>query len=542
MAGEDYADLAIRSKSVFTAQTHHAFEGVVLVKGNKIMEVYPKGAGEEYIGPNTQVIDADNGTVLPGFNDAHTHLLQAGVMLDKDYTIDLTGLTSKEAVLGAIDEFAKSHPENEWVVGCNFDWNNKEFEPDKWMLDELLPDRPAYFASNCMHVGWTNSLALEAAGYNRDTADPEGGLLVRNEDGELIGIGKEPPVNDPVWGIANSAANMDRALGNMISEAISCGVTATGVVWPYGGIPEKTCMGVFKDFKERGKLPIRVTVFPKLEEGLENAKTIESEFTGDWLRFGGVKQIVDGMCESHTGYLLEPYADQPNTCGEPAMPKETLKELIAEADAQGYPVRLHAIGNGTVHMVLDCFEEVGTEQGFKGLHNCIEHYETATPEDMVRTARMGIVPSMQPIHSILNVEGYPKLLGEKWIPYMWPLRSLIDLGAIPAFGTDSPVWKLNPMEGIYAAVTRQQPWDGKPEGGFVPEQRITVAEALQAYTFGAARAESFEDRIGTLHAGKLADITVMNTDLLSATPEEILDAKVLFTVIDGKIAYQACAD
>lgn len=535
------ADMIIKSDSIFTGDTHDLIKGAVVISGNEIVGIVEPDEIEHYTGPNTRIIECGDKLVLPGFNDAHTHFIQNGVMKDAEYTLSLEGISTKEEVLSKIQEFAAAHPDNAWIAGCelNFsEWEN-DVEPTKEMLDEIIPDRPAYFASWDMHVGWVNSKALEAIGYTRDTPDPESGVIGRDAQGELTGVNKEPPANDPVWGMANLAANMDRALGNVINEALSYGVTATGCVWPYGGIPENDNLRVFKELEDAGKLPIRVSCFLKMEPGLENPQRYERQLTSEHLRFAGVKQITDGVCEAHTGYLTEPYADDPTTCGEPAIKHDDLEAMIEEADAHGYSVRLHAIGNGSVKQALDCFESVQRKHGFKGLHHTIEHIESCCPEDIPRFATLGIQPSMQPIHSVLNVDGYPELLGEKWCPYMWPVKSLMDSGAILAFGTDAPVWNLNPMEGIYAAITRQQPWDGYPEGGFAPEQRVSLAEALQAYTYGSARAENFENRIGSLHPGKLADVVVMDRNLFTATPEEILEAKPLYTIIDGRIVYQA---
>lgn len=534
-----YADIVIKSSSIFTAETLDTIEGAVVISGKEIERVCSAEEAQRFVGPNTQVLECGDRLVCPGFNDAHTHFIQNGVMKDASYTLSLEGITSKEDALSAIRKFADEHPDNKWIAGCDFNFDEWEEQPTKEMLDEAVPDRPAYFASWDMHIGWMNSKALESIGYTKDTPDPEGGVIVCDEDGNPTGIGKEPPVNDPVWGMANLAANMDRALGNVISEALSYGVTATGCVWPYGGIPEDDNIRVFQTFEKEGKLPIRVSCFLKMEPGLANPKKYEPLMRSEHLRFAGLKQITDGVCEAHTGYLTEPYADDPTTCGEPAIKYDDLYAMVEEADANGYPVRLHAIGNGAVKQALDVFEAVQKKNGPKRLRNAIEHIESCRPEDIGRFTELGVVPSMQPIHSVLNVDGYPKLLGEKWRPYMWPIKSIVDTGAVMAFGTDAPVWNLNPMEGIYAAVTRRQPWDGYPEGGFVPEQRITVAQALQAYTYGSAYVESFEDRIGTLHAGKLADVVVMDKNLLDASPDEILHAKALYTLIDGKVAYQA---
>ena len=533
------ADVVIKSSTIFTAETLGTIEGAVAIKGNEILDVVSLEDAERYIGPDTVVYDCGDRLVLPGFNDAHTHFLQHGILKDDSYTLSLEGLNSKDETLARIKEFAEAHPENEWIVGCDFNYDSWTEEPTRYMLDEVVPDRPAYFASWDMHIGWMNSKALEIAGYDEHTVDPDGGVIVRDENGVPTGIGKEPPVNDPVWGLANMAANMDRALGQTIDEALSFGVTATGSVWPYGGVPEEENLRIFKELEDKGKLPIRMSCFLKLEPGLANAKKYEPLFKSEHLRFAGLKMITDGVCEGHTGFLTEPYADDPTTCGESAIDRDELYKMVEEADAHGWSVRLHAIGNAAVKQALDVFEEVQKKQGNKGLRNAIEHIESCCPEDIERFAKLGVVPSMQPIHSVLNIDGYPKLLGEKWRPYMWPVKSLIDAHAIPAFGTDAPVWNLNPMEGIYAALTRKQPWDGYPEGGFVPEQRISLGEVLQGYTYGAARLENFEDRIGTLHAGKLADVVIMDRNLFAATPEEILKASPLYTFIDGKVVYKA---
>lgn len=532
------ADLIIVSKNIFTGLTHETFDGAVVVQGSEITAVVPAEEVDRYAGPQTKVLECGERLVCPGFNDAHTHFLQSAIMKDASYTLSLEGVSEKEAVFTRIKEFADAHPENKWIVGCDFCYDTWDEEPNRRMLDSIIPDRPAYFASWDMHVGWYNSKAIELVGYTKDMPDPDGGYIVREPDGSPSGLGKEPPANDPIWGIANLAADMNSVLGKVIEEALSYGVTATGLVWPYGGVPEEEHMRVFQGFEQDDKLPIRITVFPKMESGLANAKRWRDELRSEHLRFGGVKLITDGVCEAHTGFLTECYADDPTSCGEPTVGYDELHQLVAEADAEGMSVRLHCIGNGAVKQALDVFQAVQSKHGAKGLHNAIEHIETCCPEDICRFSMLGVMPSMQPIHAVLNVDGYPKLLGDAWTPYMWPIKSLMDSSAVVAFGTDAPVWNLNPMEGIYAALTRQQPWDAYPDGGFVPEQRITLGQALQAYTYGSACVENFEKRIGTLAPGKLADIVVMDRNLFDAAPEELLESRPLYTIVDGEIVYQ----
>lgn len=536
----EFADAVIKSTAVFTAETLEPIEGVVVVKGKEIVDVVPFEGAEEYIGSRTKVYECGDRLVLPGFNDAHTHFIQNGVMKDADFTLSLEGIMDKAGVCAKIKEFAEAHPENKWIVACDFnysEWEGGEL-PTKELLDELVPDRPAYVASWDMHVGWTNSRGLEAVGYTDQTPDPDGAWLGRDAEGRLTGLNFEPAANDPIWGMANISADMDRALGSVIDEALSYGVTATGCVYPYGGISEDDTLDVFQQFEREGKLPIRVSCFLKMEPGLANPKKYQKLLTGEHLRFAGLKQLTDGVSEAHTAYQTEPYADDASRC-DPSIGYDELYAMVEEADAAGMSVRLHCIGNGAVKQALDVFEAVQKKNGAKGLHNAIEHIESCCPEDIERFAKLGVVPSMQPIHAVLNIDGYPQLLGEKWRPYMWPVKSLIDAGAIPAFGTDAPVWNLNPMEGAYAAITRQQPWDGYPEGGFVPEQRITLGQVLQGYTYGAAYVENFEDRIGTLQPGKLADLVIMDRNLFASAPEELLEAKPLYTFIDGEVVYQA---
>ncbi|MGI6217697.1 MAG: amidohydrolase, partial [Coriobacteriales bacterium] len=509
------------------------------ISGNEILAVVGPDEVDDYIGPDTQVYDCGDRLVMPGFNDSHTHFLQNGIATDPDYTLDLNEIRGLDNILAAIEKFGKEHPENAWVSGANLHWEDWGVEPNKEMLDKVVPDRPTYFASWDMHTAWLNSKSLEAVGYTKDTPEPEGAVICRDAEGNPTGFCKEPAACEPAWSLSNLSVDMDKVLGRAIKEAIGYGVTSTGCVWPYGGIPEDKTIEIFQDFENRGKLPIRVFFFLKLEPGLANPKKYEPVLNSEHLRFAGLKHITDGVCEAHTGYLSEPYADDPSTCGEPAIKYDDLYEMVEEADANEYPVRLHAIGNGAVKQALDVFEAVQKKHGFKRLRNTIEHIESCRPEDIPRFTQLGVTPSMQPIHSVLNVDGYPELLGEKWRPYMWPVKSLMDTGAVMAFGTDAPVWNINPMDGLYAAITRQQPWDGYPEGGFVPEQRISIGAALQAYTYGAAYAEGFEKRLGTLHQGKLADVVVMDRNLMKSTPDEILHAKVLYTFIDGKVEYQA---
>lgn len=534
------AEMIVKGSAIFTSTTLETIEGAIIIENGVIADIVALDEADKFAGPDTVVIDAGDRLVTPGFNDAHTHFVFAGISKDPDSTLDLEGVEGKEACLATIKAYAESHPDNKWIVGANLDYDCwGEEKPRKEMLDSVVPDRPVYIASWDLHVGWVNSLALEAAGYVKGCPDIEGGVIYRDEDGTPNGLLAEPPVCDPVFGMGNGAADMDRVLPKTIEESLSYGVTATGMVYPYGGMDEVASMETLQEAERAGKLPVRISIFLKLQKDYTNVERFSRELTSDHLRFAGLKQVTDGVCEAHTGYLTEPYADDPTTCGEPAIGYDELLDLVLEADARNYPVRLHTIGNGAVKQALDVFEEVQRQHGRKGLRNTLEHIESCRPEDMPRFAKLGVVPSMQPMHAVLNTDGYPVLLGEKWVPYMWPVKSLMNEGAIMAFGTDAPVWKLKVVDGLYAAVTRARPWDKEPAGGFVPEQKVSLAEAIQAYTFGSAYAETFEHKIGTLAPGMLADLVVFDRNLFDIPVDEIPEANVDFTVVDGRIVYHA---
>ncbi len=530
------ADIVIKGTNIFTAETLETRAGALVISGDSIVDLVSAEQASEYIGPSTRVIDAGERLVMPAFNDAHTHFITVGLNMDTDYTLDVGDCKSEEAVVQKVRAFAEAHPNNAWVhcVGWNpDDWDRM---PSKASLDEILPDRPCHIGSWDLHTCWANSRALELAGFTDGMESPEGSEICQDENGVLTGIVKEDIVNE-IRGRSVAGANMEQALGLVCEQALSYGVSSVSAMWPNFGLSDGLLLEVFRKAEAEGKLPVRIHYYPRLENGLETAKKFEKTAASDFFRFAGVKLLIDGVCEMHTACLTEPYADDASTCGELTVREDEILNLVSQANAQNYSVRIHCIGNGAVKTALNVYEAVEKKYGRKCLKNGIEHIESCCPEDLPRFAQLGVIASMQPIHSVLNVDGYPALLGEKWRPYMWPVASLLENHALLAFGTDAPVYDLNPMHGLYAAVTRRQPWDGYPEGGFVPEQHISLARALQAYTYGSAEAENFSDKLGTLHAGKLADVVIMDRDLFASKPEELLEARPAYTIVGGVIRY-----
>lgn len=530
------ASIIIKSSNIFTAETLETRSGAVVISGDSIVDVISDEQIPEFTGPSTEVIDAGQRLVMPAFNDAHTHFITVGLNMDTDYTLDVGDCKCEDEVVQKVKAFADAHPHNAWVhcIGWNPDsWDKM---PTKASLDKILPDRPCHIGSWDLNSCWANSKALELAGFTDGMESPAGSEICQDENGALTGILKEDIVNE-IRGRSVAGADMNRALGMVCEQALSYGISSVAAMWPNYGLADEQILRIFKEAESSGNLPIRVHYYPKLEHGLDTARKFEKMAASDFFRFAGVKLVIDGVSEMHTAYLTELYADDASTCGELTVKEDEVLELVSQANSHNYSVRLHAIGNATVKTALNVYEAVEQKYGRKSLPNAIEHIESCCPEDLPRFAQLGVIASMQPIHSVLNVDGYPALLGEKWRPYMWPVASLLKHHSMLAFGTDAPVYDLNPMHGLYAAITRKQPWDGYPKDGFVPEQRISLAQALQAYTYGSAVVESFSERLGTLHAGKLADIVIMDRDLFAAKPEELLEAKPAYTIVGGTILY-----
>lgn len=533
-----HADSIYVSSAIFTGSSLEPMNGAIAIAGDRIIAVGSMDSMNEYIDSNTKVVNCGDKLIVPGFNDSHVHFMYGAMLQDKDFCLDLHDCASEEECAQKVKEFADAHPDNPWIFGSG--WNENIWSsgksPDRRSLDELLPDRPVYLSSWDIHSAWVNKKALELIGYDRNTPNAEDGFIEHFPDGEPSGILREPGAFDPVQKLALQSADAKAAIIKSLKEAAKYGVTSIGNVHPYGGLEEKEALEIYKSLEEEGLLTSRIHLFVELKKNLTDAKEYEKKYCSKKLRFAGLKKITDGICESHTGYLLEPYADDKTTKGELQVTQEELKELIINADREGYSVRLHCIGNGAVRNALDCFEAAQKVNGKKGLHHAIEHVETCHPQDIPRFAKLGVMISMQPSHLIQNIDGYPKLLGKKWMEVAWPMRSLIDAGAVMTCGSDFPCVGLNPMEGIYAAITRQT-FDGYPEGGFVPNQKITLGEVLQGYTYGSALVANYANELGTLSVGKLADIVVLDKNLFTAAPKEILETKVLMTMVGGEIIY-----
>ena len=536
------ADMIITSNAVFTSCGDEPFEGGVAIKGNRIVAVGSREEISKYRTADTAVYDYGDQLIMPGLIDGHDHLWW-GAVADSEHVVDLTSSTSEEEAIEMIKKYAVEHPEEKRIRGFGWfpaNWNDAPL-PTKKTLDEAVPDRPAYMNCADAHTLWVNSLALEESGYTPDMELAAGSVGV-DENGEMNGLIYEPDAMAYGW---KNFYDFPEEQIRTIMKNFMKGLAAQGVT----SLSEMSADEytdyfhdrylVFKDMAESGEFTSRVhafTAFMRKTDFTEAVKWKE-EFNSSTFRVTGVKGFLDGVTSTYTGLLLEPYTDRPDTTGEgvPLDTQESLNASVIAANAAGLPVRIHCIAEGSVRMALDAFEESLKVNGKHGLVNSIEHIETMHPDDIPRFRELGVVASMQGEHLPLEMNEKVARLGEERCRYEWPFRSLADAGAVLAFGTDFPVVYYNQFKGIYAAVARKN-YDGTI-AGVDNGEKLTLPEALRANTIGSAIVYGRDDEIGTLEAGKLADVIVLDRNLFTADVEEIKDAEVALTVMDGNVVY-----
>lgn len=539
------ADLVIKSKAVFTGLGDAPFEGGVAIAGDKIIACGDELHLEPFIGPDTDVRDYGDKLVMPGLIDSHTHLAQGSMTTDPDFCVNLIDCTSFEMCMERVKAFADAHPDNEWILGVSviqFQWDVPEM-PTAKMIDEYISDRPVFLQQVDLHTSSANTCALKKIGIDRNTPDPDGGRFLRYEDGELTGVMSNmasAPFTETIYNPPIDRAK--ESFSKTVHMANSYGITSVGAVNPTF-VSLDNPYAVFADMNRAGEFPLRVFMYTDLFDletmSIDQIKKTY-DFPGTTIEWNGFKEFTDGVCSDHTAWMLEPYANAPETCGEPAVDPERLRKNILKACELGYPVRIHAIGDRSVRTILDFFQEAREKYGDKGLRHSMEHNETVQPEDLPRYAELGVSPAMQPWHMLLDMADLAKdaAVGPRRAALSWPLHSLIASGANVHLGSDFPVVGLDPMEEVYGAVYRMLEDGSNPEGWF-PQERISMGQALRAYTYGSAYAMGVDDRLGTLAAGKQADICVLDHNLFECSPADVLKTRSVLTVLGGNIVYEA---
>ncbi|MDY2777627.1 MAG: amidohydrolase [Collinsella sp.] len=533
-------DRILLSNAVFTGNSLMPFPGGVAISGNKIVGV---GSKEDMVAlgsDTTEIEDFGDRLIMPGFNDSHLHFASGSAMDDPDFCVNLMDCRSEAECAEKVRAFCERHPDREWVYGLGWDtamWEDHT-PPTKASLDAFSPDQAICLSSFDHHAVWSNSAALDRVGIDADTPQPEGGEIVHDDAGEPTGLLLGQPASMKVSIPALYVDGLDKSIARLLGIFKSLGITAVGDMFPRD-LSNEDIYEIYKNIEDRGELTCRVTVFPSLFE-IADALKLRNALCSDRLRIGGVKQVLDGVIEAHTAFMLEPY-EGGDFRGETNLPKDQFIDLVCQADASGLPVRVHCIGDAAARLALDAHERAQKLNGKKGLHHCLEHIETIADEDIERMARLDISGCVQPLHATFGSSTgfYNACIGDERASRCWRFRNILDEGVRLGISTDFPAAPLlDPLQVVYASVSRCMP-DGSPSEGFHKEYALTLGETLQCMTQGSAWVESFETKIGTLEPGKLADIVVLDRDLFKVEDvHEIAESSVILTMMDGEVIYR----
>jgi predicted amidohydrolase YtcJ len=524
--------LAIVNARVWTGDRARPWADAVAIDGEQIAMVGSSAEVRKAVAAETRVIDARGMMVLPGFIDAHVHFLVGGFGLA---SVPLRDATTRDEFVRRIAEYAKTIPAGAWITNGDWDHENWGGElPRRDWIDAVTPRNPAWINRLDGHMALANSAALRAAGIDASTADVAGGTIVRDDAGEPTGVLKDNAqqlvgnvVPDP------TAEQEDRALDAAMRFVASKGVTSVHNMGTWNDL------AVFDRARNSGRLQTRIYGAVPIHTWERLRDVVASRGRGDdWLRIGALKGFVDGSLGSHTAAMLEPFTDAPGDTGLFVNPPEDLYRWTSGADKAGLHLIVHAIGDRAIRTQLDIYERVERENGPRDRRFRIEHAQHIAPSDMGRFASLRVIASMQPYHAIDDGRWAERLIGHERGKGTYAFRSLLETGATLAFGSDWFVAPPTPLDGIYAAVTRRT-LDGLRPDGWYPEQKIGVEDALRAYTSGGAYASFEEGEKGSLSRGKLADLVIVDRDLTAVPPATIREARVMMTVVGGRIVYAA---
>ena len=534
-------DLIVINGRVYAADESELAEAVA-VRGNKVVRVGSNREIQRLRRAQTTVIDAKGGAVVPGFNDAHAHLVSGGLSLDQ---VSLADAKTVEEIKDTIRVWAESHPEREWITGRG--WYYQPFNgamPTRQLLDTLVPDRPAYLIAYDGHTGWANTKALQAAGITRRTKNPPNGIIVRDTRGEPSGALKEAAMA-LLSQVAPQPTEEDRLAGirAAMDEAHRLGITSVQDAGGPAGDLE-----LYDRLRKRNELTLRIYQALRAdatltEAGLDALEQVRTRFADDpLLKTGAIKLVADGVIESHTAAMLEPYTNRPSITGDARFTPQQMNDVVGMLDRRGWQVMTHAIGDAAVRMTLDAYEAAAktNSRPERGRRHRIEHIETIDAADIPRFGQLGVVASFQPVHATPSPtpgDVWSSNIGADRAARGWLWNSITKTKGPLAFGSDWPVMTFDPKIGLHVAVTRTTE-DGLPKGGWIPAERLTLRRAIQVYTRDGAWASFDEQRKGTLARDMLADIVVLTDDIFSAPPARLTTTEVAVTIADGKVVYR----
>jgi predicted amidohydrolase YtcJ len=531
------ADLIVTNANVWTVDSKLPRAQAVAIIGERIVAVGSQADVQGWRGASTRVIDAGGKLVLPGFNDAHVHFVSGGQQLD---AVDLNDATSAEEFVKRVAQQASKTPKKQWITGGDWDetkWSPAQL-PTKEMIDAVTPDNPVFLNRYDGHMSLANSIALRLAGVTASTPDPPGGSIVRDAQGNPTGALKDAAM-DYVFKVIPPLSHDQRlhAVQRALSHAASLGVTSVQDM-----NPEYADIAVYSELLDRGQLTARIYAAPLITQVDDQVKIgIRRAFGSPYLRIGALKGYADGSLGSATAYFFEPFVDQPNNHGllsDEMHPISLMHDRMMKADAAGLQLCTHAIGDAGISAILDIYADLVKVHGKADRRFRIEHAQHMAAKDFARFADLGVIASVQPYHAIDDGRWAEKRIGHDRASRTYAFRTFLNDGVRLAFGTDWNVAPLNPMLTLYAATTRAT-LDGKNPNGWFPEQKLTVAEAVQAYTMGSAYAEFQDGEKGSITPGKLADMVILNDDIFQIDPVKIRDVKVTKTIVGGKVVWES---
>ncbi|HTR19960.1 MAG TPA: amidohydrolase [Gemmatimonadales bacterium] len=530
------ADTVITGGMVWTGlSSGEAQPGAVAIKGDRIVLVGDSATVAKHIGSRTEVIDAHGGLVAPGFADGHTHFIEGGFQL---ISVDLRTAATPAEFVRRIKEFAATLAPGVWILGGDWDhtlWPGQPLPRHEW-IDSITPNNPVFIERLDGHEALANSAAMKAAGVTRSTPTPPGGEVLHDARGEPTGIFKDQALDLIGAAIPSpTPAQRDSALARALAYAASLGVTATGFM--SAGWDD---LASFHRLEQAGRVTLRASLY-MLEGWQAVADTVKIKGPGDdWVRIGGLKGFMDGSAGSRTAYFFDAYTDSAGYFGLLQHPESAMRTWIGGADSAGLQIAVHAIGDRANAILLAIYDSVAKAHGPRDRRFRVEHAQHLRQEDIAKFGAQHIVPSMQPYHAIDDGRWVEERIGPERIKTTYAFRTLLDTGAPLAFGSDWTVATIDPLWGIYAAVTRRT-LDGKNPDGWIPEQKIKLSEALRAYTYGNAWATFNENKWGTLAPGHYADVVVLDHDLFRMPPESLYTARVAVTIAGGKVVYRKAA-
>lgn len=532
----------IRCKNIYQVSNKTIIDGYVIVDGNRIKYVLNTSDGNTWLSSHKDldVLNYSPYFLMPGFNDYHVHLFISAIM---EYYGTVRYAASEDEAAALMYEYNKDKITDDWILGGIWDhflWPHQKL-PTKASLDQFFQNTPVFLLNKECHGAWLNSEALRRFNITKKTPDPSNGRIYRDENGEPTGYIHEAAVAPLIERIINNFSDetISEFTKTFVKIAHRNGVTSVGDLALYGIMR----LGAYRSLLKKNDLRLRIHFSLGMMEPVDMIKSLMKEFSGPIVRCNGTKDFLDGTPMGYTGYLIEPYENRPGFVSQPMIQKDVLFAKIIELDRANIRTRIHCCGDGAVRLALDAYENAKKINGPNDLRHAIEHIEFSNPRDISRFASLGVIASVQgehPPRTHYAQHPFHYLIGKERMRYMWPFKSLINAGARLAFGTDYPVVEFSPFKGLFRSVNRVTN-ELEPIGGYNPEEKLSLHEAIEAYTYGSAYACGRESELGTIEEGKLADLVVLERNPFECIHDidAMFNMRVIMTMFDGKLVYQS---